>query len=126
VELKSADGRSINPALVRNISQGRYTISVNASDTRLDVRENPLAPYRIVCSVNGLEIGVLNFETFSARDGVLMAYRNGLAPVKQVYAPAPAFEVGDVWFTRGQATLEVIAQDIAGNSRSSTFRLQVE
>jgi hypothetical protein len=88
--------------------------------------ENPLAPYSIHCSVNGVEIGALNFETYSARDGVLMVYRNGLVPVEQVYASHEAFEVGEVWFNRGQATLEVVAQDITGNTRSVTFRLQVE
>jgi hypothetical protein len=126
VLLKAQDGRIINPAQVRSISQGRYSIAVAASDTLLDPGENALAPHRIVCSVNGTEIGVLNFETYSARDGILMAYRNGLVPVRQVYAPFPAFEVGEVSFTRGQAALEVIAQDIAGNERSVISHLLVE
>ncbi|GHV39608.1 hypothetical protein AGMMS49546_11960 [Spirochaetia bacterium] len=126
VQLKAQDGRLINPSQVRSISQGRYSISVAATDTRLEPGEAPLAPHRIVCSVNGTEIGSLNFETYSARDGVLMVYRNGLFPVQQVYAPLSAFEVGEVWFTRGQATLEIIAQDIAGNERSAISRLVVE
>jgi hypothetical protein len=126
VELKNSDGQGINPALTRTIGQGRYTIAVIASDTRLDPQDSPLAPYRILCSVNGLETGALNFETYSARDGVLMVYRNGLVPVRQVYAPYPAFEVGELWFTRGQATLEIIVQDISGNIQNATFRLQVE
>jgi hypothetical protein len=125
VELRNSDRQIINLSQGR-ISQGRYTILVNAQDTMLEERGNPLAPYRILCSVNGVEIGALNFETYSARDGVLMVYRNGLVPVEQVYASRDAFEVGEVWFTRGQATLEVIAQDITGNTRSVTFRLQVE
>jgi hypothetical protein len=126
VELTNAAGQVFNPAQVRNINQGKYVVSVYATDTRLDAQEPPLAPYRILCSVNGLEIGALNFETFSARDGVLMMSRNGLVPVRQVYALHPAFEVGELWFTRGQATLEVIAQDFIGNSRSVVFRLQID
>jgi outer membrane usher protein FimD/PapC len=55
-----------------------------------------------------------------------MVDRNGLTPVNKVYAPYPAFEVGDVWLTRGQATLEVIVQDIAGNERSAAVRFTVE
>jgi hypothetical protein len=125
VELKNREGRSVNPAQTRNISQGYYVISVNTSVSPPD-RELALAPYRILCSVNGVEIGALNFETFSARDGVLMAYRNGLLPVKQIYAPYPGFEAGEVWFTRGQAILEVIAQDIRGNTKSLTFYLQID
>jgi hypothetical protein len=124
--LKAQDGTLINPSQTRSISQGRYSISVAASDTLLGPGENALAPHRIVCSVNGAEIGSLNFETYSARDGVLMVHRNGLVPVRQVYAPFPAFEVGEVWFTRGQATLEIIAQDIAGNERNALSRLLVE
>jgi hypothetical protein len=55
-----------------------------------------------------------------------MVYRNGLAPVRQIYAPFPAVEVGEAWFTRGQATLEVIVQDVTGNARSVVSRLAVE
>jgi hypothetical protein len=126
VALKNSGGRSINPALVRNLAQGRYSVSVITQDTMTAAGSNPLAPHKIICSVNGTEIGVLSFETFSSRDGVLMAYRNGLVPAQQVYAPSPGFEVGEVWFTRGQATLEIIVQDIAGNSRNAIFRLVVE
>jgi hypothetical protein len=124
VELKNADGQLINPAQGR-ISQGRYTIRVNAADFIKD-EPHPLAPYQISCFVNGVEAGALVFEAYSARNGVMMVYRNGLVPVKQVYAPVSAYEVGEVWFTRGQATLEVVAADINANSRSVSFKLQVE
>jgi hypothetical protein len=126
VELIGADGRVFNPASTKNIGQGRYTLSVYATDTRLNSQEPPLAPYRILCSVNGQEIGDLTFETYSARDGALLMSRNGMIPVRQVYGRHPAFEIGDLWFTRGQAALEIVAQDILGNSRSVTFRLQID
>jgi hypothetical protein len=140
VELISADGRVFNPALIKNINQGRYTLSVYVTDTifsssnpadaaalsRRNSQTFPLAPFRILCSVNGQETGVLSFETYSARNGTLMVPRNGLVPVRQVYARYPAFEIGDLWFTRGQVSLEIIVQDILRNSRSVTFRLQVD
>jgi hypothetical protein len=123
VFFRNAQGRVIYPAQTRVISQGRYTISV---DTMLGFNERPQAPYRIVCTINGSEIGSLTFDTFSARDGVLMIYRNGLVPVKQVYALSPAFEVGEVLFPRGQVTLDIIVSDIAGRSQSASFRFSVE
>ncbi|MDR2110390.1 MAG: M23 family metallopeptidase [Spirochaetaceae bacterium] len=126
VQLKNTEGRIFNPGQVRSLAQGRYTISAYVTDTRINAGENPLAPHRIVCSVNGVEVGTLAFETYSARDGILTLYRNGLVPTKQVYAQVPGFEIGDVWFTRGQATLEIIAQDISGNARNLTYRLQIE
>jgi hypothetical protein len=126
VRLRDGQGEVIDPALTRTISQGRYTVLVEATDTFTSARENPLAPFRIVCSVNGREAGALGFETYSARDGVLMVYRNGLVPVRDVFAPRPGWEIGEALFTRGQATLEVIAQDIAGNARNVIYRLQVE
>jgi hypothetical protein len=126
VELKNSDGQIINPAQARTLSQGRYTVLVNAVDSLAANRPATLAPYRILCSVNGIEIGAISFETFSARDGMLMAYRNGLVPVKQIYAPSRAYEVGELSLTRGQAAIEIIAQDISGNTRSVVFRLQVE
>jgi len=126
VRLRNDQGQLINPYQTYNLSQGRYTIIVNAVDTIRSPGESPLAPYRIMCSLNGSEAGVLSFETYSARDGRLMVYRNGLVPVKQIYSPVPSYEVADVWFSRGQTTLEIIAQDITGNARSVIYRLMVE
>jgi hypothetical protein len=124
--LKNAEGRIFNPSQVRNLNQGRYTIQVQVTDTRLNAGENPLAPSRIVCSVNGVEMGALAFETYSARNGSLLVYRNGMVPTREVYAPFPAVEVGDAWFNRGQVTLEIFAEDVSGNIRSVTYRLQVD
>jgi len=128
VRLRAGNGRVIDlsAAGVAAVAQGRYTVAVETHDLRLPEGEKPLTPFRVICSVNGSEIGALGFETYSARDGLLMAYRNGLVPVREVYARPPAYEVGEVRLIRGQATLEIIAQDIAGNSRSAVFRLNVE
>jgi hypothetical protein len=126
VRLKDAEGRFIDPAQTRTLGQGRYTVIVEATDTLLGTNEPPLAPYRILCSVNGAEAGALNFETYAARDGTLLVYRNGLIPIRDVFAPYPAWEAAEIRLTRGQATLEIIVQDFTGNSRNALFRLQVE
>ncbi|MCL1921813.1 MAG: M23 family metallopeptidase [Kiritimatiellaeota bacterium] len=126
VRLRNEEGRVFDPAVTRTLSQGLYTISVSASDTMMAANENPLAPFRIVCSLNGVESGSLNFETYSARDGSLMVYRNGLVPTKEIFTQFPGWEVGTIRFTRGQATLEVIVQDYAGLARNTVFRLQIE
>jgi hypothetical protein len=137
VTLIAEDGRHIgllrlprsgaqSGAVQGRISQGRYRIAVEAADTRLGANERGLAPHRILCLINGIETGILSFETYSARDGVLMVDRKGLTPVSKVYDPHPAFDIGDVWLTRGQATLEVIVQDIAGNEQSAAVRFTVE
>jgi hypothetical protein len=126
VALRNNRNNRLDLSQIKTIPQGRYTILVSASDTRTSSTETALAPYRIVCSVNGIEIGGLTFETFSTRDGVLMVYRNSLVPVRQVYAADSAFEIGEVDFIRGQVTLAIIAQDITGNSRNNQYRFQVE
>jgi hypothetical protein len=126
VRLRNEEGNVLDPAQTRTISQGRYFVSAAAADTLRGPLENLLAPFKMVCSVNGREAGVLSFETYSARDGALMVYRNGLVPVREVFAPYPGWEIGETRLTRGQVTLEIIAQDIAGNSRSVIYRLQVE
>ena len=125
IQLINSNGRLIESSQLRGIGQGKYTILVNAFDT-MQEKGLPIAPHRIVASVNGVEVGALNFETISARDGVLMVNRNGLVPALQVYAPFPAYEVGEVQLSRGQAILEIIVQDIAGNSRSAVYRITVE
>jgi hypothetical protein len=125
VRLQPAPNKSFDPSQTKVIGQGRYTIFVTASDFTAS-GEPTLAPFSILCSLNGHEIGVITLETFSARDGILWIYRNGLVPVKQVYAEMPAFELGDTVFTRGQATLEIIAQDINENIQRTVYHFAVE
>jgi hypothetical protein len=125
IYLRNAEGKLFEGAQLRSVSQGRYTIMVNTIDYR-DERGVPLAPHRIICSVNGEEAGSLSFETISARDGVLMVNRNGLVPALRVYSAPPGFESGEVNLSRGQAILEVIVQDITANLRSASTRMFVE
>ncbi|MDR2575364.1 MAG: hypothetical protein LBC52_02865, partial [Treponema sp.] len=110
VQLRNISGRLLEGGQIRNISQGRYAIVVNAADALQNPRGPRLPPHRILCSVNGEEIGSLTFDTINAKDGVLMVSRNGQAQAKRVYANYPAFEIGEVQFNRGQANLEVIVQ----------------
>ena len=122
VELRNSQGLAAQSS---NLSQGRYTVLVNITGASAAAGRDLFTPQRIVCSVNGAEAGSLNFEAVSARDGVLMVYRNGLVPANQVYANFPAFETAEVFLNRGQVSMEVIIQDIAGNSRSVVNRLVV-
>jgi hypothetical protein len=124
LELRDTRGRPVSQP--RNLSQGRYTVTVNAIDTMLSQGERPLAPHRIICSINGTEIGSLNFETICARDGLLLVNRSGIISARQVYAPFPFYEAGEAELSRGQATLEVIVQDIAGNVSRSSIRMLVD
>jgi hypothetical protein len=126
VQLRNADGRVMEGARLRSVSQGRYTILVNVFDILSETQRLPLAPHRIACSVNGTEAGSLSLETICARDGMLMVTRNGLIPALRAYAQYPAFEAGEVHLSRGQAILEIIVHDIAGNFRSSSIRMIVE
>ncbi|MHC6201594.1 peptidoglycan DD-metalloendopeptidase family protein [Breznakiellaceae bacterium SP9] len=125
VMLEDTEGRLINPYVTRNIAQGRYKILVEAQDTLMP-GGSVLAPNQILCLVNGSEIGVLNFETFSARDGVLMVYRNGMVPISQVYGPVPRYEIGETRFTRGQINMVISARDKRGNFQNVDYRLTIE
>jgi len=126
VDFRNSQGvmmQSGSPAAPRNLNQGRYTVIVNTFSPALT--GSRLAPQRIICSINGAEAASLNFETFSSRDGILMVYRNGLVPAKQVYSTSSAFEAAEINLTRGQANLEIIVQDINGNSSTLLTRLIV-
>jgi hypothetical protein len=125
VLLQDSEGRFIPPGQTR-IGQGRYSIIVNVADSLSRSSPIRLAPHRLGVFLNGAEAGSLNMETFSARDGVLLVRRNGLAPVSEVYAPYPALNVGEAWFTRGQTSLELIAMDVMGNEAGLIRRLEVE
>ena len=126
VMLRNQEGVLINPLQPGNISQGSYTVIVNANDTMLSPNDPPLAPFRITSILNDREAGVLGFENYFARDGSLMVNRNGLVPVRQVFAPAPAFEAADIWLIRGRNSLEIVVLDEAGNSRNAVFIFVVE
>jgi len=132
VDLRNAQGQVVQS---RSLSQGRYTVLVNVAGSSAQGQlpgtagqsgnAGQYAPQRIVCSMNGAEVGSINFEAVSARDGVLMVYRNGLVPARQIYSAFPAFETAEVFLTRGLVTLEIIVQDLAGNPRSVSNRLTV-
>jgi hypothetical protein len=126
VELRNANGAAVGDANLRALTQGMYTILVTAADTMQSPLDPPLSPHRIICSVNGTQAGVVDFETISARGGQLMVNRGGLVPARQIYSVFPALEAGQTLLSRGRVNLEVIVQDIAGNSRSTQLRLQVE
>jgi hypothetical protein len=126
VVLRGEGGQRIDLAQTRTIRQGRYAIEVQATD-RAESAAGILAPYRIICSLNGVEVGILALEIFSARDGVLMIYGNGLVPVSQVYTSANALAAADdIRFTRGQASLEIIVQDFNRNTRRASYHLFIE
>jgi hypothetical protein len=121
VELRNSQGAVVRST---NLPQGRYTVYINASSP-VTGRSNVLAPQYIVCSMNGAEVASLNFEAFTARDGVMMAYRNGLVPASRIYSAAPAYEAAEVFFSRGQATLELIVTNNAGNSARYVTRMYI-
>lgn len=125
VELRGVSGPPVNPALARTVSQGTYTVYVDAYDT-VSGSGQALAPNRIICTVNGAETEELKFEFMAAKNGVRSVYRNGPTPVKQVYHSPPGYEAGRIRLSRGQVTLTVEVSDIAGNSLSRTYRLNVE
>ena len=124
VELRTMAGTSINPAQVQRLSQGLYTIYVDAWDT-IGQGTEALAPNRIACSVNGSETGVLSFETLVSQEGKRMVYQNGPVPASKVY-DSKGFCLGEIHLTRGQANLVVEARDMADNVRSLSYRLTIE
>jgi len=106
--------------------RGRHVIAVDAVDALSGGMGSALAPQRIVVSVNGTEVGNLVFEMISARDGEMFVGHGSSAAVRRVYSHFPAFEAGEVMLNSGQAIIEIIVRDIAGNSASVTQRVSVE
>jgi hypothetical protein len=125
VRLKNAENETVNLAQTRTIKQGRYAIFTESSDM-VDGGTRPLAPSNLAAFVNGAEAGTVLFDTLSARDGVLMMYRNALVPAGQIYADPTAYETGEFWFSRGIVMLEIVVGDRAGNTRTASYRIIVE
>jgi len=126
IQLLGENGELVPLVPWQTVAQGRYGIVVNATDALSGNMGNGLAPHRIISSVNGTEVGRLSLETIGAREGVMLVNRGAQVPARRVYAPFPAFEAGEVWLTRGQAIVEVIVEDIAGNSGRVVAQIIVE
>jgi hypothetical protein len=129
VYLKAAsDGTVTQLPQTRTLPQGRYSILVRAGDTRLLPNETPLAPYTIACLVNGVGLGSLSFETFFARDGKLMLYRDGLIAASEVYAGEEGFAAAEIELHSGRSAMDVTATDLAvpPNTHTSAFRFNME
>ena len=126
VSLRGEDGSLAGVAPGLSVPQGRFGIVVHATDALSYGRGAGLAPHRIIASVNGAEVGRLALETISARDGAMLSSREEPVPAGRVYAHFPALEAAEAFLSRGQAMLEVIAQDIAGNSSSFVANISVE
>ncbi|MCL1992060.1 MAG: M23 family metallopeptidase [Spirochaetes bacterium] len=125
VNLINSQGEPVENEQLQNLSQGRFRIAVATNDNVDRAFNNFLAPYRIVSSINGVEVGTLSFESIFARDGILMVQRGGLVPASQIFSPSPAVEVADVFLNSGQANLEIIIEDFAGNTRRSLTQIVV-
>lgn len=125
-QLRAEDGSAAPVAPWQSVAQGRHGVVVSATDALSGGLGSGLAPHRIIVLANGAEIGRLSLETISARDGAMMVSRSGQAPARGVFAPFPAFEAGEAWLNRGQAIIEVIAQDIAGNYARIVAQITVE
>jgi len=96
------------------IAQGRHSVVVAVTDALSAGMGTLLAPHLIVVSVNGAEAGRLTLDAAGARDGALTVSRGSPTPAREVYR-FHGFEAADAWFSRGQAVIEVVAEDLAGN-----------
>jgi hypothetical protein len=126
VKLVADGGAPEGVDLRQGTVRGRHVIAVDVVDALSGGMGVALAPHRIVASVNGTEIGNLVFEMISARDGEMFVGRGSQVSARRVYSHFPAFEVGEAMLNSGQAIIEIIVQDIAGNSTSVTQRVSVE
>jgi hypothetical protein len=125
VTLMDSQGRVVDASQAKGLFQGKRTVFVAAADYT-ETEKALLAPFRMVCSLNGREVGAVALEALSARDGKMWIYRNGLVPVEQVYAGAFGFELGEAVFIRGQADLEILVQDAFGNVQREEYHFTVE
>jgi hypothetical protein len=126
LSLIARDGTGFNAASIKSLRQGVYRIVVEAADTQDDAPSINLTPYSIICLVNGSEQGSIHLETVWAQGGIRMIYRDGPYSARNAYAPSPALELGEARFTRGKASVEIIARDISGNQRNQIYSFQVE
>jgi murein DD-endopeptidase MepM/ murein hydrolase activator NlpD len=126
LNLIARDGTVFNAAGLKNLRQGVYRIAVEATDTQDDAPTINLTPYSIVCLVNGSEQGALHLETIWTQGGIRMVSRNAPHPAGEVYAQSPLLELGEARLTRGKASIEIIARDIAGNQRNQVYSFQVD
>jgi hypothetical protein len=123
VSLRDAQGNIIELPRTAGITQGAYTVLVHAIS---GAAASPLAPFKIIVSLNGSETGTLALEAFSAQNGIFQMNRGGAIPLRQVYSASPRYEAATAQLIRGLANLEIIVQDISGQTRTANYRFPVE
>jgi len=122
VQLRNSEGTFFPLPQTSTVAQGNYSVVVNAASGTINAE---FAPYQISAFLNGRELATLTFESYSVRDGLLTVQRNGLVPVREVYAVPPGYEAAQLYLNRGQATLQITVQQLSGAARTVVHRFTV-
>jgi hypothetical protein len=109
------------------VPAGEYDITVEAYDLA-DHAEvfRPMAPFTLRVYINGEEKVGLRMESISTED-----HRHSLTgsegkSADEIYRDRWVYRIGSIRLTPGDARLEVLVSDYAGNEASRDFRLRVQ
>lgn len=118
------DKQIINPETAKKIRQGSYDLYSSIFDL-MEKGGQPLAPFRITVSVNGMNIADLPFEVLSS-DGKELYLQNKKSSLSLLYEKEDTMHLGKINLPAGKIELIITVLDKSGNEKRSSFIFQVE
>ncbi|UTC75880.1 hypothetical protein E4O03_03970 [Treponema sp. OMZ 792] len=122
--LINGDKQIINLETSKKIRQGAYDLYSSIFDSA-EKGGPPLAPFRIMVSINGMNIADLPFEVLSS-DGKDLYLQNKKASLSLLYQKEGTMHLGKINLPAGKIELIITALDKSGNQKRASFVFQVE
>ncbi len=126
ISLERGEGTVVRLDGSNRIESGSATVLIESYDPSEHVEYFcPMAPYQIIGFLNGSQVFNVLFESLNEEDGSLVLGEDGRPAFSDLFGQDWVFRVGEVTFNPGEATLEVVVRDVAGNESVARTQLTV-
>jgi len=123
----SRDGKTYVLGEASSLPMGTYRVSADVVDsTGSPWAIGPLAPYSIRLSIDGVETVKYVFDVAKGSGGKLNFFAVSPIAADDLRTSAGRYLLVERLFSRGRVTMEIRAEDAAGNRRSSSYTFLVE
>ena len=108
------------------VSAGQWALLIDTYDTsNLRNRIYPVAPFSLNVYINGRQEIAFVFESLEEKNGNLVLSQSEVITDEELYVEDWRLRVGSIVLQEGEAQLEVIVRDLAGNEAISSIWVSV-
>ena len=117
VELIDKHGKKYRLASEKSVPSGFYYVYRKRQETAI--------PFKCITSVNGSKVEIMSYDALKEVEGKICVAGNSTYPVELVYPDSENHLMGTAHLSKGRAVLTLEVQDILGNSRTSSYTLEI-